>query len=579
MTAEIRMRWLLAAIGALAGAVLYALIEAADGNWFDGRILIPLFTASAAFFGGTLAMAGTISVPRAIKGAALIALVVGALTFLSIQRFDDATEMFNTGYPVLALLGIAMIPLPFLIANGGPGWRDYPALFDGIWAILVRGGVAGLFTGVIWAVIALSDALLQIVGIGLIADIAYRGMVPYLITGAGFGLALGVVLELSNLISARLVVQLLRLLAPVVLAVSVVFVVAAPLQGLSNLFRGWSAAGILIAMGIAGLTFLTLVVDRDDEVAPKSPVLIWSARGLAIVLPVLGLLAVWAIAQRVGQYGWTPDRLFALLLAGVVAAYGLLHVLAVVRGGDWRGRIRMGNLRMALVVLALCVLWLTPMLNAERISARSLVARALSGQTLGSSDLWKLRQWGKAGVAAEAELNEAAKDPARAALAAWLEGTIASSAAATEVSEADATRLRAEIAAILPLQPASATGTRDSYLMLMQPWELQEILQSCQLRLPGGEAGCAMVVADLLPALPGEELGLALERGGWATLDGLYFLDGLVVRQSLRPVDGRVLEQGDIHQVLREWQASPPPVARTELNQLGTGKAGLILLP
>lgn len=579
MTAEIRMRWLLAAIGALAGAVLYALIEAADGNWFDGRILIPLFTASAAFFGGTLAMAGTISVPRAIKGAALIALVVGALTFLSIQRFDDATEMFNTGYSVLALLGIAMIPLPFLIANGGPGWRDYPALFDGIWAILVRGAVAGLFTGVIWAVIALSDALLQIVGIGLVTDIAYRGMVPYLITGAGFGLALGVVLELSNLISARLVVQLLRLLAPVVLAVSVVFVVAAPIQGLSNLFQGWSAAGVLIAMGFAGLTFLTLIVDRDDEVAPKSPVLIWSARGLAIVLPVLGLLAVWAIAQRVGQYGWTPDRLFALMLAGVVAAYGLLHALAVVRGGKWHDRIRTGNLRMALVVLALCVLWLTPVLNAERISARSLVARALSGQALGTSDLWELRRWGKAGVEAEAELKEAAKDPARAELAAWLAEEAASSAAGKEISEAEATRLRAEIAAILPLQPASATGTRDSYLMLMQPWELQEILQSCQLRLPGGEVGCAMVVADLLPALPGEELGLALERGGWATLDGLYLLDGYVVRQSLRPVDGRVLEQGDIHQVLLEWQATPPPVARTELNQLGTGKAGLILLP
>ncbi len=279
MDGSVRMRWVLAAFGAVAGLVFWGLVEAAERDILPMRLLLVLVAAAGGFFASGLMMAGPLTLRRALLNAAGIGVAAGALSFLASLRFDQPDAIFNSPYPVLALAAVVALPVPFLIAQGGPGWRDYPALFEGSWSIVVRGLVAWMFTGVIWGVIALSDMLLRVVGLRIIGDLAYDGAMPFLITGASLGLALAVVDELAEMIEARLIVRLLRLLAPAVLLVAAVFVLAAPLRGLSNLFEAWSAAGVLMAMGIAALCLLTLVVDRDDAAAPQSPVLRWSARG------------------------------------------------------------------------------------------------------------------------------------------------------------------------------------------------------------------------------------------------------------------------------------------------------------
>ncbi|MCU0882644.1 MAG: DUF4153 domain-containing protein [Hyphomonadaceae bacterium] len=571
------LRWVLSGFGALAGLVLWALIEVADNIEVPERPILVLITASGAFFASGFMMVGPLMLRRALAHAALVGAAAGLLIWLASLRFETLDQAFIDPYAFLAVMAVIALPVPFLIAQGGPGWRDYPALFEGSWSVVVRGAVAGLFTGAIWIVIALSDELLRLVGIGLIGAWAYVGAVPFMITGAGFGLALAVVHELRDLIQARLVVRLLRLLAPVVLVVSGVFLLAALVQGLSELFGSLSAASVLIAMGAAALTLLTLVVDREDAVAPSSPVLLWSARGLAVVLAMLGALAVWAVMLRVGQYGWTPDRLFAGLAALVVLAYGVLHGVAVLRGSGWMARIRSGNLGMALVMLAVSALWLTPVLDAERISARSVEARVLAGDARDPADVLLLQRWGKAGAGALERLRVAASEPGREDLAAWLEG--AGSGEADGADAAERERLIAAIVPALALQPASATGLRDSLLMLMQPYELRDMAEVCPGTAPGGGAKCLLVVADLLPDLPGEEAVLAMDREGWASLDGLLLRDGLVSRQAMQTLDGRPLTDVEVRNLMAAWLAAPPPVAPVRLNQLGTGAQGVFLAP
>ncbi len=571
------LRWVLTGFGALAGLVLWALIEAADNPEVPERLILVLITASGAFFASGFMMVGPLMLRRALAHAALVGAAVGLLIWLASLRFETLDQAFIDPYAFLAAMAVVALPVPFLIAQGGPGWRDYPALFEGSWSVVVRGAVAGLFTGAIWIVIALSDELLRLVGIGLIGAWAYVGAAPFMITGAGFGLALAVVHELRDLIQARLVVRLLRLLAPVVLVVSGVFLLAAPVQGLSELFGNLSAAGVLIAMGLAALTLLTLVVDREDAVAPSSPVLLWSARGLAVVLAILGGLAVWAVMLRVGQYGWTPDRLFAGLAALVVLAYGVLHGVAVLRGSGWLARIRAGNLGMALVMLAVAALWLTPVLDAERISARSVEARVLAGEPRDPADVLLLQRWGKAGAAALERLRVAAREPGREDLAAWLEGAGSDEADGADAAERE--RLIAVIVPVLALQPASATGLRDSLLMLMQTYELRDMAEVCPGTAPGGGAKCLMVVADLLPDLPGEEAVLAMDREGWASLDGLLLRDGVVSRQAMQTLDGRPLTDVEVRNLMAAWLAAPPPLAPVRLNQLGTGAQGVFLAP
>lgn len=572
------MRWLLAGFGALAGAILWALLEVADADFLPSRLILVLFAGAVAFFGSGLMMAGALSLRRTLAGAAMIGCVTALLILLVSLRFADADDITNGPIAIFTAMIVVAIPVPFLIAQGGPGWRDYPSLFEGSWAIVVRGAMAGVFTGIIWGVIALSDELLQIVGIGLIGKVAYDGIMPFLITGAGFGLALAVVIELSHLISARIVVRLLRLLAPAVLLVTAVFVIAAPVQGLSDLFNGLSAASVLIAMGIAGLTLLTLIVDSEEANAPTSPILLWTARGLSVLLPVLGGLALWAVLVRVGQYGLTPDRMFAVLAAAVLTAYGLWHAASSLRGAGWQARIRQGNLIMALVVLAIAVLWMTPVLNAERISARSFVSRALAGESLDASDWWSVQSWGKSGEAAIVELTEAAKSGDLPNLSAWIEAK-GEMLGTQELPEDERRALQAEVAAVMPLQPTSAAGTRDSFLMLMGEHELRDLLTVCMRKTTEGKPACVMVIADMVPALPGEEAALIMDFGDYVTLEGLYFQDGLVLRQSMRSTASAYPTYEDRRALLSLWQAAPPPMSRVELNQLGTGPGSVYFAP
>ena len=103
----------------------------------------------------------------------------------------------------------------------------------------------------------------------------------------------------------------------------------------------------------------------------KAAVLQRAAQATALILPVMAGLAAYAVWLRVGQHGWTPERLFVALACGLALVYGLVYALAVLRGVGWMGRIRQAQHRSGAAVILLAGLWLTPVLNAERISARN----------------------------------------------------------------------------------------------------------------------------------------------------------------------------------------------------------------
>ena len=63
-------------------------------------------------------------------------------------------------------------------------------------------------------------------------------------------------------------------------------------------------------------------------------------------------------------------------------------------------------------------------------------------------------------------------------------------------------------------------------------------------------------------------------------VSGLY-LDqtGQAVIRNASHSDGRYLESAEAAALLRQYQEVPPPVTAVPLNQIGTGKAGLVFLP
>jgi hypothetical protein len=244
-------------------------------------------------------------------------------------------------------------------------------------------------------------------------------------------------------------------------------------------------------------------------------------------------------------------------------------------GGAWMERIRQGNIRMALGIIVLAALWLTPVLNAERISARDQLARFDAGTTkVEALDLYALRSWGKPGAEAISTLESKAKEPGQEALAAALAGQ-------TGGPVVDRAALVTRVVAAMPVQPATATGTRDMLLEAVDDYLLQDWVQVCDQALETDKPGCLMVVADLLPNRPGEEAMLFLQRGpDYTEVSGLYLDDaGMAVIRTATHPDGRYLEPAEAAALLRQYQVTPPPVTAAPLNQIGTGETGLIFLP
>lgn len=573
MTGQIAARIRLALVGALGGAAFWAAMQAADYGWLSDTPALALFVFLLTGSGALAAMAGPIGLGRAAPRAAVLALVVAALVWLAALRYAFVDDFLFSALPLLAAATLAALPIPFLIAQVRSRWNDYPVLFLEAWSVVVRLAAAGAFTGLVWLVIFLSDALLQIVGIGVIGRLVEHELVALALGGAIFGLGMAVIHDLAELLSPYVVLRLFRLFLPVVLAVMAVFLIALPFRGLDGLVSGLSPATLLLTMVAGGIALVSIAIDQTDAEATQSPLMIRCAQGMALILPVMAALAVWAIWIRVADHGWTPGRLFILLVALIGLAYGLVYAVSVLRGGAWMERIRQGNIRVALGILVVAALWLTPILNAERISAASQLAR-IEAEGVEALDIGALETWGKPGAAVLEDLKARSLEPGQEALAAALTGQI------TEGTD-NALALAAKLAAVLPVQPASATGMRDVILGAAGEYQLQDWLQVCAAPVETGQPGCLLVVADLLPLRPGEEAMIFLQRSAeYVEVSGLYLDDSgmLVWRSALRP-DGRFLSAEEAARLLRQYQAAPPPLTGAELNQLGTGVDGLVFLP
>jgi hypothetical protein len=577
---ELADRWALALTGAAAGLALWAVAEAEGRGLLSGKPGLVVLVLVLVGFGATLVMAGPIGLGRAGPRGFGLGLGVAGLVGLYLARHDGTEGFLDGGMAPLATLAVAALPVPFLIAQARGDWRAYGALFPEAWSIVVRSAAAWVFVGVVWLVVILSDQVLQIVGIGILQDLMQRWIVPSVLTGAILGLGLAVVHELADYLSPYLVLRLFRLLLPAVLAVVLLFLAALPFRGLNGLVQGLSPALLLLTMTAAGIALIAAAIDQDDARATESALILRAARVMALALPLIAGLAAWALWQRVAQYGWTPERLFLALIAGIGLAYGLAYAQAVLRGAGWMARIRRGNVALALGVAGLAALWLTPLLNAERLTAQSQLDRYLTGRTaLADLDLAAFDSWGRPGAEALATLTARAAEPGQEALAARLAAHLGGDSTVPEVWER--TALAAALQGSLPVQPATAAATRDRMLGAAPNYLLQDWEGVCALRLPDDAAPCLIIVADLLPALPGDEAILMLQRSpGYVELLGLFLQpDGQLATRTVTRMDGAYVGPGELVDAMAAWATAPPPVAPAPVNQLGPGPGGLVMVP
>ena len=132
----------------------------------------------------------------------------------------------------------------------------------------------------------------------------------------------------------------------------------------------------------------------------------------------------------------------------------------------------------------------------------------------------------------------------------------------------------------MPVQPASATATRDAILAIADPSDLAFWADRCADPLPEGGPGCVMVVADFFPRVVGEEAILLLRQSdGYISYDGLVIEDGSLQRRSVSAPFNLMPDFAAGAALIRDLQKAPPALEPAPVNQIRIGDSILMLTP
>lgn len=457
--------WIVAVICAVAGLIVEALVDFSTND-----AVSPLRQAGAAFV-AVAAVAFVMTVERrrlpwslafALGWAAVIALV-GWFT----ASYNRVPEIFE--FPFLAGVFAVLLAAPlFQTVRDEGAWRfPYPRLHGHAWTDAVIGAASLAFVGVTFLLAWLIAGLFDLIGIALIKDALREEWFGWMLAGFAFGSAVGLLREHDQLVVTlqRLAVIVLGVLAPVLAAALTLFLLSLPFTGLGGLWDSSIPATPLMLVAGAGAILLANAI-IGDGVEGRSTNRVLRGAALLLVLAVLPLaiIAALSLGQRIGQYGWTPERMWGAVAVLVALAYGALGWWAVIRRRDaFDAALRSAQTRLAIGLCGLAVLLALPIFDFGAISARSQMARLAAGKTPVDQFDWQAMafDFGPAGRARLSEIarsGPAAQRPlAAAALATTNRYAVAEEVAARRSEATLDQRLR-----VMPVGSAVSPQLRDA---------------------------------------------------------------------------------------------------------------------
>lgn len=393
--------WVMALVGMVAGWLFWKTATLADSGAESGSI-DRTWAVTATFIAvATMSFLMTVEVRRwqwAVGFALFWGAVIGFVGWASLG-YNREHELISWSF--LASIFAVMLAAPlFQAARDEGGWRFPPmAVQMHAWTDAVIGATGMLFVGISFALFALIAGLFNLIGIEFFSDLLSEGWFGLMLAGFAFGAAVGILRERDALVGTmqRLVRIILAVLAPVLAFALVLFLISLPVTGLAGLWDGWVSAAALTLVAAAGCFILLNAAigpkeggeGEQADAKPVHPVLLWSALILALVVLPLAVLADAALLMRVGQYGWTPERIWGLLCALIATAYGVAGWWAVIRQRlNFSPLLRMLETRLAIGVTVLALILALPIIDFGTISARDQMARLQSGAVKAADFDW-----------------------------------------------------------------------------------------------------------------------------------------------------------------------------------------------
>lgn len=389
--------WILAALSACAGVLLYLALEHGE-DWLGERLAMSfgafLTVATVSFVLGVERRRWTWALTFSLFWG-----VVAALVFWQTIAAMDGSGPF--AWPFASAVLAILIATPFFqtrrdVAVDRTHWKlwqlPYGRLHDHAWLDAVIGAAALVFTLIAFLLVLMIGGMFSMIGIKFISKLMNEGWFVMALAGGAFGGAVGLLRERDRLVAVmqRLVMAVLSVLAPVLAAAVVLFLLSMLGTGLETLWsRGFSASYLLLGVAAAAVLLANAVIGNAEEDVSPHRVMRLAAAALVVVVLPLAILSMIGLSLRVGQYGWTPDRLWGALAAAVALAYGAAGAWSVLRGvNNFADILKDYQQKLAVIVMVIAFVLATPLVDFGAISARNQVARLTSGAVTAKAFDW-----------------------------------------------------------------------------------------------------------------------------------------------------------------------------------------------
>ncbi len=421
--------WIMAAICAVAGFAFHLLIahpyDDALSDW-RSALATGVAAATVVFVLGVERRRWHWALCFALGWGVILGLIAWQTAAYNIQG-NPVEWPFWSG--ILAVL--VATPLFQTRRDVAPDWRfwklwqmPYARLHSHAWTDAVIGAASLAFVGITFLLTVLIGQMFKLIGINLIFDLLNDEWFGWMLAGAAFGGAVGLLRERDKLVSTlqRLVMIVLAVLAPVLAVALVLFLLSLAGTGLQKLWdSGFSTAAVMMGAAAFAVVLANAVIGSGAEDRTTNPALRWAAPVLAVAVLPLAIIAFYSMHLRVIQYGWTPERIWGVIAAIIALAYGLAGLWAVVKGrrdfDDW---LRPLQQKLAIGLALLALFLALPILDFGAISTRDQVARLKSGAVPVEKFDWAAMAF-DFGPSGRRALGDLAKSPdkAKAGLAKW----------------------------------------------------------------------------------------------------------------------------------------------------------------
>jgi hypothetical protein len=381
-------------IGLIQGTTLYLLYNAfdaktwpaTDGVVFAALLLVVVFIPVIAIGGS-----GNLRLRTFMAWTLAATAILAGLAAYDIVRTSSAIGI-SSGTPrnvPQAALWVASAAGLFiahvLVVSGDADRRfvaDYRTYFDVASKHGVQIVLAGLFVGAFWAVSLLGAGLFKLIKIDYLVELIQKPWIAIPATTLTFAYAVHATdVHIGIVRGVRaLGLTLLSWLLPMMAAIAIAFLAALAFTGFEPLWSTrWATSVLLFAA--ASLVVLINAAYQDGDPAHRVARMLRCA-GLAAAASLTPLVAIaaYAIALRVEQYGWTPQRIIAFACVVVAVCHAFGYALAAVVRGPWMKRIEATNIFTAFVILAVMLALFSPVADPARIATADQVARLESGR-------------------------------------------------------------------------------------------------------------------------------------------------------------------------------------------------------